>query len=140
MNELALLNPVIIPGIALLVLSTTMRAGNIRIAIFEISKSLNTNLDDSVAFEIHMKRLDLLVRSLQQLYLSLLLFISGSAASYLIENIFGIGMQALALTTLIAFIFVFLAVLKLFRESKLTYTSTKLAAYELSRLTNRPSE
>jgi len=134
MSELELLNLVMTPGIALLILSTTIRAGNIRLAIFELTKTLHSELDDSPAYLMYITRMDLIVKGLQQLYLSLLLLIFGSVFSYLFSNLSEFGREALGLTSVVAFILVFLAVWKLVAESKLVYRSTKLASHEIARL------
>ena len=134
MSELELLNLVMTPGIALLILSTTIRAGNIRLAIFELAKTLHSELDDSPAYLMYITRMDLIVKGLQQLYLSLLLLIFGSVFSYLFSNLSEFGREALGLTSVVAFILVFLAVWKLVAESKLVYRSTKLASHEIARL------
>jgi len=132
MTEIELLSPALTPCIALLILSSTTRAGNIRLAIFELARALQTKIDDSPAYQIYMKRLELIGKSLQELYVALLLFIFGSVLSYLPIHLNGYRREVLVLTAVVAFVFVCIAVWELFAESKLVCRSAGLAAQELS--------
>ena len=68
---------VLMPGIALLVLSTTIRIGNVRMTLMNLSQSIE-NASDSHGYNLFEQRLSTLGNALGHLYISLACIAVGS--------------------------------------------------------------
>ena len=123
-------NPVLMPGIALLILSATMRMGNVRLSLFDLSKSF----PDPAACpsgQVFERRMRLLGGALQFLYCALLALMVGSLGSFGAAHGLEILAQVYLVTFPIAMAVLGFAVVLLFLESRLAVPSVLLAARDL---------
>jgi hypothetical protein len=125
------------PGIALLILSTTMRIGNVRAALTELVRFTPTDLEALDSYQLFKNRASYLCRGLRLLNLSLLgviaaamiqLFIFQQLAS-LQPLTFGINVVALLL--------LFAGVVYLYMESRLTGRSIIALTNDMQAISNK---
>lgn len=136
MNGIESFNPVLMPGIALLVLSTTMRMGNVRASIFELSKSI-PDVTACQSCQVFERRMQLLGRALQLLYCALLALMMGSMASFGAAHGQGSLSEVYSVTSPVAFAVLAFAVVLLFLESRSAVQSVLLASRDLREMAAR---
>ena len=133
MHGIESFNLVMMPGIALLVLSTTMRMGNVRMSLFDLAKS-TPNPVACQSFAIFERRMRLLGKALQLLYCALLALMLGSMASFGAAHGLRSFSGVYSITTPVAFVVLAYAVLLLFLESRAAVQSVLLASSDLQEM------
>jgi hypothetical protein len=108
------------PGIALLILSTTMRIGNVRLALTELAKMENGDLEALEGYRLFKDRALYLCRGLRLLNISLLILIPGALAKLNFRESEPTIEMAIVFVDTLFFIVLFLAVVFLYKESQLT--------------------
>ena len=110
---------VMTPGIALLILSTTMRLGNVRMALTEIAKLPTSDLESMESFTLFSGRASFLCQGLRLLNISMLVLVTGvlirllsfeHTTALLVAKCFDVAL----------FVVLFFAMVFLFKESQLT--------------------
>lgn len=108
------------PGIALLILSTTMRLGNVRMALTELAKIPHVDLESLEGYKLFSDRASFLCKGLRLLNISLLFLIPSALGRLLLHTKFPAISQAFVLLDVVFFCTLFAAVFFLFKESQLT--------------------
>lgn len=108
------------PGIALLILSTTMRLGNVRMALTELAKTQDVDLETIDSYVLFRDRAKFLCRGLRMLNISMLVLIPGALGKLLFNEAIPELNLALIVVDIIFFVILFLAVFALYKESQLT--------------------
>jgi len=112
--------PAILPGVALLILSTTMRIGNVRMALVDIARGRKQQSYQLLSYELFVKRAKYLCAGLQLLNLSLVVLLC-SALIRVISAEFAFPIPYLsAALDLLSFIILLLGGGTLYLESRLT--------------------
>ncbi len=121
-----ILSSVMVPGIALLILSTTMRLGNVRAALTELIKALPSDLESLKSYQLLSTRVSYLCKGLRLLNLSLLtligsLIIDLLATQTIVAVQASVGVKGLVFSiNSISLLLLFYGVIQLFLESKIT--------------------
>ena len=133
MTELDMFAPVMMPGVALLILSTTMRLGNARMAILDLSKTLGGKASETAAHQLLAKRVMLLGQGLQLLYLALIILTLGSLILFISSQWLG---QLPVLSTIVVsvgFLLIVVALIQLYLESRVAAKTVLASADALSK-------
>ena len=125
------------PGIALLVLSTTMRLGNVRMALTELAKIPHVDLESLDGYRLFRDRAAFLCKGLRLLNVCLLFLIPGALGRLIIGNEFPALAQLFLVFDVAFFCTLFLAVFFLFKESQLTGRSIIAHTKEIQATHNR---
>lgn len=130
MHGIESFNPVLMPGITLLILSTTMRMGNVRMSLFDLSRNF---LDPAAcpSCQVFERRMRLLGGALQLLYGALLALVVSSMASFGAAQGIGGLSEVYSIAAPIAFTVLAVAIVMLFLESRSAAQSVLLAARDL---------
>ena len=119
------------PGVALLILSTTMRLGNVRLALTELAKIKSESLEQLESYQLFAKRAVCLCIGLRLLNTCLLLLIPSALGMLFVKN-FGHVAAVITIVFDVAFFLVlFSAVLYLFKESQITGRSIMAHTMEI---------
>ena len=108
------------PGIALLILSTTMRLGNVRMALTELAKIPGCDLESLESYQLFSARAAFLCRGLRLLNIAVLALIPGTVIKLLYPETSDILLIIKTLFDIGFFTLLFAAMVFLFRESQLT--------------------
>ena len=108
------------PGIALLILSTTMRLGNVRLALTELAKTPNVELESMESYLLFSNRAKHLCRGLRLLNISMLFIIPSALGQLLFQHKYPVVDNIILFLDIIFFLVLFSAVYFLFKESQLT--------------------
>lgn len=111
---------VMTPGIALLILSTTMRLGNVRLALTELAKIPHFDLENKASYTLFRDRAAFLCTGLRLLNISMLMLIPSAVGKLMLDNTHIAIDYGIRLFDVAFFIVLFLAVYNLFKESQLT--------------------
>ena len=111
---------VMTPGIALLILSTTMRLGNVRLALTELAKIPHCDLVNKLSYQLFTSRAAFLCKGLRLLNVSMLLLIISAVGKLMIHDISMYVDYGIKVIDLVFFAILFLSVYNLFKESQLT--------------------
>ena len=107
------------PGIALLILSTTMRLGNVRMALTELAKIPHVDLASSQGYQLFSERASFLCKGLRLLNICLLVLVPGALGRLVLGSEDVLSLVFLCFDVAF-FCALFTAVFFLFRESQLT--------------------
>lgn len=108
------------PGVALLILSTTMRLGNTRMALTELAKMPGIELESMEGYRLFRDRASFLCRGLRLLNIALLTLIPGALGRMLLDNSQTLFSLFIVCFDVAFFCILFAAVFFLFKESQLT--------------------
>ncbi|MFC3122745.1 hypothetical protein [Agaribacter flavus] len=108
------------PGIALLILSTTMRLGNVRAALTELVRSTPPELELLESYRLFRDRSNFLCAGLRLLNLALLALLCAAMLQVFVLHKFAY-LQSITLgVNLLSLLLLFVGVVYLFLESRLT--------------------
>lgn len=127
---------VMTPGIALLILSTTMRLGNVRMALTEIAKLPNTNLETLESYQLFRDRASYLCTGLRLLNISVLLLIPGTVIKLVLTDANPMVIMTKTFFDVSLFVVLFVAMVNLFKESQLTGRSIIAHTQDIRNLQN----
>lgn len=108
------------PGVALLILSTTMRLGNVRMALTELAKIPGVELESMEGYRLFRDRTSFLCKGLRLLNIALLTLIPGALGRVLLGNSETMLSLLIMCFDVVFFCILFAAVFFLFKESQLT--------------------
>ncbi|BDX06119.1 hypothetical protein [Planctobacterium marinum] len=108
------------PGIALLILSTTMRLGNVRMALTELAKTPGVDMENLESYKLFSNRARFLCRGLRMLNISMLILIPGALGKLVFNGTVPEVTLLIVIADVVFFLFLFLAVFALYKESQLT--------------------
>ncbi len=108
------------PGIALLILSTTMRLGNVRQALTELAKTPGVEMEAWESYRLFRDRASYLCRGLRLLNISMLILIPCALAKLMFQERDPVFDMAIVVIDIAFFVVLFVAVFSLFKESQLT--------------------
>lgn len=117
MNYLKLAS-ILAPSIALLILSTTIRLGNVRVAIMDLAKISGT-VASGQSETFFINRATYLSSALQYLTLSFMLFVVSLIISFAVENKIIYSNYLLGIFAAIFFTLLLHALFQLYQESRL---------------------
>ena len=118
--EYEYLSSIMTPAIALLILSTTMRLGNVRLALTEIAKIPGAHLDAMDSYVLFRDRAMFLCRGLRMLNVSMLILIPSALAKLFLQHEIPALSLGIIVFDVLFFVVLFCAVYFLFKESQLT--------------------
>lgn len=118
--EYEYLSSIMTPAIALLILSTTMRLGNVRLALTEIAKIPGAHLDTMDSYVLFRDRAMFLCRGLRMLNVSMLILIPSALAKLFLQQEVPALSFGIIVFDVLFFVVLFCAVYFLFKESQLT--------------------
>jgi hypothetical protein len=124
------------PGIALLILSTTMRLGNVRLALTELAKLKNVNLQELSSYALFAKRAACLCKGLRLLNASMMALIPSALAKLLFNEPSLTINVAITFFDLTFFLVLFSAMCFLFKESQITGKSIIAHTNEIQACSN----
>lgn len=105
----------ILPGVALLILSTTMRLGNVRQALTDLAKLSELKLESSPSYELFRKRAIFLCRGLRLLNVSAFVFLLSATCRLGLADL---GLNLKSLLTIIDVCFCSKVSSNIIRQSK----------------------
>ena len=111
---------VMTPAIALLILSTTMRLGNVRMALTELAKIPNVDLESLDGYQLFKSRASFLCRGLRLLNIALLVLLPSALGRLLLNDPDSMLTLVFVGLDVLFFLVLFSAVFFLFKESQLT--------------------